>query len=287
MTPKYSQSITREHRTAVILAIDFSGSMAGMVDFEGRTVRKAAAVAEIANRIIFELIERARRGEEVRDYYDIAVITYYDNKVESAISNDVEFVPVCELARRKVEKSVWSSTHTLPDGGTAVIRTVTDRHVTPVAAGSTPMYSALRTVCDLAEQWCADAANAESFPPMVINVTDGEFSDCNEAEIEDITRKIRSLGTSDGNVLLMNVHLSSGSGPALIFPTQEEIPQAGRNAGLLARCSSIMPESFERLIGDYRGCGVRPPFIGMSYNAPITELLNILNIGSISVNTID
>lgn len=286
MTPNYSQSITREHRTAVILAIDFSGSMAGMVDFEGRTVRKAAAVAEIANRIIFELIERARRGEQVRDYYDIAVITYCDNKVESAISRDVEFVSVCELARRKVEQSVWSSTHTLPDGGTAVIRTVTDMHVHPMATGSTPMHSALCTVCDLAERWCADAANADSFPPLVFNITDGEFSDCNESEMDDITRKLRSLGTTDGNVLLMNVHLSNGSGPALIFPTRDEIPAAGRNAGLMARWSSLMPAAFEKLIGDYRGGGVRPPFIGMSYNAPITELLNILNIGSISVNTI-
>lgn len=286
MTCRYSQSITREHRTAVILAIDFSGSMSGMVNFEGRTVAKANAVAEIANRIIFELIERARRGEEVRDYYDIAVVAYYDKHVESAISNDIEFISVCELARRKVEKSVWSSTHTLPDGGTAVIRTVTDRHVLPMASGSTPMHSAMSTVCDLVERWCADAANADSFPPMVFNITDGEFSDCNESEMDDITRKIRSLGTTDGNVLLLNVHLSDGSGPALIFPTPDEIPTAGRNAERMAGWSSLMPEAFEKLIGDYRGGRVRPPFIGMSYNAPITELLNILNIGSISVNTI-
>ena len=31
---------------------------------------------EVTNRLLFELIERARRSDEVRDYYDIAVLGY-------------------------------------------------------------------------------------------------------------------------------------------------------------------------------------------------------------------
>jgi len=72
----YTQSITRNHRTAFILAIDGSGSMAESILFRGRCMTKAEAVATITNDLLFELVERARRSDGVRDYYDIAVIGY-------------------------------------------------------------------------------------------------------------------------------------------------------------------------------------------------------------------
>jgi urease gamma subunit len=73
----YTQSITRAHRTAFILLIDGSGSMAEEVLFRGKLISKAEAVATITNELIFELMERARRAEGVRDYYDIAVLGYH------------------------------------------------------------------------------------------------------------------------------------------------------------------------------------------------------------------
>ena len=50
----YTQSITRRHRTAFLLAIDGSGSMAEEIRFRGRTSTKAEAVAAIANELLFE-----------------------------------------------------------------------------------------------------------------------------------------------------------------------------------------------------------------------------------------
>ena len=70
----YTQSITRRHRTAFVLAIDQSGSMVEELEFRGRRTSKAAAVAEVANSLLSELLLRATREGEVRDYYDIAVI---------------------------------------------------------------------------------------------------------------------------------------------------------------------------------------------------------------------
>ena len=72
----YTQSITRTHRTAFIFVIDGSGSMAEKIRFRGRLMTKADAVASITNGMLFELIERARRSDGVRDYYDIAVLGY-------------------------------------------------------------------------------------------------------------------------------------------------------------------------------------------------------------------
>lgn len=73
----YTQSITRSHRTAFFLAIDCSGSMAEPIHFRGGCKAKSEVVATIANELLFELIERARRSDGVRDYYDIAVLGYH------------------------------------------------------------------------------------------------------------------------------------------------------------------------------------------------------------------
>lgn len=59
----YTQSITRSHRTAFFLAIDCSGSMAEPIHFRGGCKAKSEVVATIANELLFELIERARRSD--------------------------------------------------------------------------------------------------------------------------------------------------------------------------------------------------------------------------------
>ena len=87
----YTQSITRNHRTAFILAIDCSGSMAESILFRGRRLTKAEAVAGITNDLLFELVERARRSDGIRDYYDIAVIGYSgDDEVLRAVCNQIK-----------------------------------------------------------------------------------------------------------------------------------------------------------------------------------------------------
>lgn len=135
MCKSYSRSITREHRTAFILLLDRSGSMREKVVFDGREVTKACAVAETANRFLFELTERARRNDSVRDYYDIAVLSYSGDSVEPLLSDDMTFVTVSELARRRVGQSVWSREHRLPDGSHRIVATSTPRHIEPHAEG--------------------------------------------------------------------------------------------------------------------------------------------------------
>ena len=93
----YTQSITRRHRTAFVLAIDQSGSMVEELEFRGRRTSKAAAVAEVANSLLSDLLLRATREGEVRDYYDIAVVGYSGEGVHSLLSADETFVPVSAL----------------------------------------------------------------------------------------------------------------------------------------------------------------------------------------------
>ena len=280
----YTQSITRTHRTAFILAIDQSGSMAERLLFRGRETTKAAAVAEVTNRLLFELIERARRSEQVRDYYDIAVLGYSGDGIVSMLDDPQTLVPVSRLAEMPVEYTETVVERRMP-GGEPTLRKITmPAWVAPKAAGATPMYETLLEIRDLARCWCDNPANAETVPPMVFNITDGESSDCDERELIELSEKIRSIATKEGKVLLINIHIATAADTrALIFPTEEELGYGNRYARLLYDCSSPMPDQFTEAIRQVRGDHAEPPFRGMSYNTSISELIAILNIGSISI----
>ena len=226
----YTQSITRRHRTAFLLAIDGSGSMAEEIRFRGRTSTKAEAVAAIANELLFELIERARRSDGVRDYYDIALIGYSgDDEVYPLLPGGREMVSVTELA------------------------------------GIAPTLRRTAVECRL---------------------PDGEATDCDDEELRTVAGQIRDLGTADGRVLLINIHIAADAeGRSVFFPSEEERAYPNRYAALLCDCSSIMPEVFEAAIREAKGPGALPPFRGVSYNASADQLVAMLNIGSISVKT--
>lgn len=283
----YTQSITRNHRTAFILLIDASGSMAEPLLFRGRTATKAEAVARITNDLLFELIERARRSDGVRDYYDVAVLSYSgDDEVRSLLPDGRELISVAELAEGGIPVRRELVEHHLPGGGTALREVPLPAWIEPRAAGRTPMCEALRRARDLAAAWCALPANAQSFPPVVFNITDGEATDCEEDELRAVAEQIKALRTGDGNVLLINIHLSAGDATcSVFFPTADEAACPDRHASLLYDCSSPMPEVFDEAIREAKGPGAMPPFRGMSFNASAAELVAMLNIGSISVKT--
>ena len=158
----YTQSITRNHRTAFILAIDGSGSMAESILFRGRCMTKAEAVATITNDLLFELVERARRSDGVRDYYDIAVVGYSgDDEVRSLLPGGEDLVPVSALAAQEMPVHTEVIEHRLPDGSIALREIPAPAWIKPLSAGQTPMCEALRRVRDIAASWTSRTANAE------------------------------------------------------------------------------------------------------------------------------
>ena len=283
----YTQSITRTHRTAFILLIDGSGSMNEEILFHGKRMTKAEAVASITNGMLFELVERARRSDGVRDYYDISVLTYSgDNEVYSLLPEGREMLSVAELAAGEIPMKRELVEYRMPDGSTSLRELPVPDWIAAEAAGQTPMYQALDHAYEIAEAWCRNPAHAESFPPTVFNITDGEAADCDEEELRTICERIRSLRTCDGHVLLINIHIAPDeSQHAVFFPTEEEAAYSNRYAGVLYDCSSPMPEVFNEAIREAKGPGALPPFRGMSYNTSAEQLIAMLNIGSISVKT--
>lgn len=283
----YKQEITRQYRTAFVIAIDQSQSMLEEVSFNGECMSKAKAVAKITDNLINELILRARRNDEVRDYYDIAILGYADNEVYPLIEPERYFIPVTELCSYKPVQTTCIVERLLPNGSLHQHKESCNVWIAPKAYGNTPMYEAMLQIRDIVAEWCRKPQNAESFPPVIFNITDGECSDCSAEELRAITGQIRNLATADGNALLINIHLGSGvSRRAVIFPSAEEIDHDDHYMRLLADCSSVMPEAFHPLIRSQRGVLAIPPFIAMSYNASLTELIAMLNIGSRSITNL-
>ncbi len=279
----YSARITRNNRAAFILLCDRSGSMAEEVVFEGERITKAVAVTRIINMFVDELVNRCRREEGIRDYFDIAVIEYGGDGVVPLIPAKWGFTTPSELAKTPVENMTLHILRRLPDGSqvTSVVRR--RQWITPKASGDTPMGEALKEAEKLVRMWCSKPSNAKSFPPLILNITDGEASDACYRELCDCADNIRDTGTSDGNTLLMNIHLATTGepGPEIRFPSRlEEIP-LHPYARLLWDMSSLMPDCYSSIISE-SGDGGAPPFKAMAYNCTVNELFPMMTIGSVS-----
>jgi hypothetical protein len=260
--------------------------MAEEVRFAGEQMRKDEAVASTINIFVDELIHRCRREEGVRDYFDIAVLEYGGRGVRSALSREEEFCTPSELMRMAVETERRHVLRLLP-GGNQISTVIEQRKwITPRAEGSTPMGEALARAEKLLRTWCANPANRRSFPPMVINITDGEASDACHYRLCEAAERIKSLGTEDGNAILINIHLARGGsaedGSAEVsFPCDPCRLPSHPYARLLWDMSSNMPERCNEAIGGTTGAG-NPPYRAMSYNCAVDALFNTLTIGSIS-----
>ena len=147
--------------------------------------------------------------------------------------------------------------------------------------GLTPMHTALTHIYTLVNDWCSKQENRNSFPPIVFNISDGEASDADYEMLRSAAKRLKEISTNDGNTLFINVHISSNTDQeAIIFPVVSEIQSSVRYARLLMDMSSIIPEQFNHYVGGCRENYASPPYVAMSYNASISELIAMLNIGA-------
>ncbi len=282
----YKQSITRKNRTLFVVVIDQSVSMAGSVVIGAEIIEKSAMVARVANDLIAELVERTRRLDGLRDYYDVAIVGYSGLGVRSLLGEDT-FLPITELDQRCVQEAKISREYRFSDGQTMICDQCERRWVEPLATGSTPMFEALLYVRDIVEQWCLREENRDSFPPVIYNITDGESTDCNYQDICDISSQIKNIGTRDGGALLFNIHIAStSSSRSLLFPSVEQMSAwegASRSARSLFDASSHLPAHFCDYVCNIKSVDVQQKFKAVSFNCSPSELITVLNIGSRSV----
>jgi len=271
----YSVEISRANPTCFVFLLDQSTSMTDPIEAGEAPKRKADAVADALNRLLFELSLKCAKEEGVRDYFHVAVIGY-GARVGSAFGGALagrDLVPLSQVADNPLR--VEERAKKVPDGAGGLVET-TARFpvwVDPVANGGTPMSHALGEAVALVERWVSERPGC--FPPIVINLTDGESTDGDPSEPAS---RIRSLATADGPVLLFNLHVSGGQAAPVVFPPAEE-GLTNEFARLLFTMSSPLPPHM-LAYATSQGLAVSEGSRGFVFNAVITSVVQFLDIGT-------
>src|SRR3954469_17496269 len=213
----YTAEISRTHPSCFLFLIDQSGSMQeGWAGEAGKN--KAEGLSTIINRLLQNLVLKCAKSEGVRDYYDVGVIGY-GATVGPAFSGALtgkELVPVGEIANQPAR--IEERSKKVDDGAGGIL----DQNIKfpiwfdAVANGGTPMCQAMSRAQSILTRWVNEQPT--SFPPIVINITDGQATDGDPAAAANA---LKDLKTEDGHVLLFNIHVSSVPSSPIEFPSGE------------------------------------------------------------------
>jgi hypothetical protein len=270
----YSSEISRKNPGLFIFLIDQSRSMSHKIG--GSSNSKASEAAAAINRQLNEVINRCTKSEGVRDYFDVGIIGYGAVRGQAmSLLADATLVPISELESRilRMEKRT---------------ETIDDQEIDyefpiwfePVAASDTPMVKAL----NLAEEWVSDwvSEHPDSFPPIIINITDGEATDGDPLEV---AQDIVSLSTSDGNAMVWNCHLSESKTEPVSFPSSDDSLPQDRYAKAMFEMSSELPDSLLAIAREEYS-NIEEGAKGYVFNAQLEDLLKLLDIGTRAVSSL-
>lgn len=282
----YSARISQASRQTIVFVIDQSGSMSEDVMWGNNPTTKADAVCDVVNGALGELLARCNNYGEFKSYFNIAVLGYGGFGIKSLLGEGRQnFFTPSELAYNWNRIVECVNIRQLPDGTECTTKSNKKVWIEPCADGRTPLVGALNYVFDILAAGLAQDCNKDCFPPLVINITDGEATDGTEEQFFEAARKVKGLSTNDGNVLLMNVHISNCDCDSIVFPSStERCPLESKFAKLLFDTSSVMPEFFDSEIEMISSSA--KPYKAFAYNASISDLVRMVNIGSSSTSLI-
>ncbi len=271
----YSAEISRANPSCFLFLIDQSGSMED--PFGGGEVsrKKADLVADAINRLLQNLVIKCAKEEGIRDYFHVGVIGYGDN-VGPALSGALagkQLVSISEIGNQpaRIEQRMKK----VEDGAGGLVEQPIRFPVwfDPMAHGATPMCQALTLAHDVLAAWLPQ--HPDSFPPIVINITDGEATDGNPAAA---ATALRDLQNNDGHVLLFNIHLSSKGGRPIEFPpVTDNLPD--QYARQMFELSSLLTPTM-RTIAQQEGYSATESSRGFVFNADMVSVIKFLDIGT-------
>lgn len=272
----YTAEISRGNPTAFIFLIDQSGSMVDR--FGGGARSKAQEVADAINNLLYTMVMRCSKGDDVLDWFHVGVFGYGATVgpcLNGALSGDL--LPISQIAANP--DKLEDRNKKVPDGAGGLADSVVKFPVwlKPLANGGTPMCAAFGKVKEVVSKWTGE--RALSYPPTIIHITDGESTDGDPTEVIDALRK---AGTEDGDALVFNIHISSKGGAQIRFPDSDAgLPDD--YAKMLFRTASPLPEAIRREASK-EGLAVTEGSRGFAFNADLVQLIQFLDIGTRASN---
>ncbi|OZY86038.1 hypothetical protein CBP51_03130 [Cellvibrio mixtus] len=269
----YSAEISRTSPTAFLFLVDQSGSMQDVME-NGKS--KAQFVADVLNRTLATLITRCTKSEGTRDYFEVGVLGYSGSVAENGLAGHLSSAilhPISQIEAHPLR--VEDRKKRVDDGAGGLIEQSIKFPIwfEPKASGGTPMCNAITAAAEQLVAWCD--AHPDSYPPTVLHVTDGESTDGNP---EELASQLQQIGTSDGNVLLFNLHVSTSGGDPVRFPISDA-PLNDDYAKLLFRMSSALPPHLQK-VAQEKGIKATMESKGFVFNGEISEIVDFFDIGT-------
>jgi hypothetical protein len=150
--------------------------------------------------------------------------------------------------------------------------------VNPVAVGDTPMEKAFVEAEALLGEWLPK--HNDSVPPIVINITDGEWNQGENPQV--VTDRIKSMSTSLGNALVWNCHITSERVPPIVFPADDVFSGLAGNALEVAKrlyaMSSTIPDYMIPVVKARVTANLAPGARGFVYNGDANALDNLAKL---------
>jgi hypothetical protein len=270
----YSAEISRSNPTCFLFLIDQSKSMGGPLGGD-IAQSKADAVAESVNRLLYTLVLRCVWGQNVLDRFHVGVIGY-GRQVGSVLSGSLSgryLAPISQVAHNPLR--VEQRLNKVDDGIGGQVEQLVKYPLwfEPLADGKMPMCGALDQAFTLLAGFLAE--HPTCYPPLVINISDGEATD---GDPQTPAEQLRALSSEDGQVLLFNMHLSSRQEQPIEFPDREaNLPDQW--ARRLFRMSSRLPIAMHRP-AQQLGVAISTDTRGFVFNADLASVVRFLDIGT-------
>lgn len=273
----YNAEISRGNPSCFLFLIDQSGSMADVWGGESGK-KKSEGLATIINNLLQGLVLICSNDPtdfRPRNYFSVGVIGYGAN-MGSAFSGNLagkDLATISEIA--EMPARIEEKNRKVEDGAGGLVNQSVKFPIwfEPVANGGTPMCGAFSKAESILSHWVS--GHRDCFPPVVINVTDGESTDGDPSSAAD---SLKRLATNDGNLLLLNVHLSSQKSEPIMYP-ETEASLVDDYAKLLFNLSSPLTDGMKaraRSNGMTVGDGSR----GFVFNADPVSVIQFLEIGT-------
>jgi uncharacterized protein YegL len=269
----FSAEIKRTNPCCVLFLIDQSKSMDGSFGRQPGK-KKSEGVADAINRLLQSLALKCSKSDGIRDYFHVGVLGY-GNDVKSLIGSDGTraLQPISSIANSPSRVELRQEMVDDDSGGLVEESFRFPVWFEPAAKGKTPMNAAVEMAYGVVQDFLA--TYPDCFPPLVMNLTDGEPTDANPLAAANA---LKSLQSSDGNVLFFNAHLSTMQGVPIAFPGDEtNLPD--KFSKLLFRMSSRLPPRMMKAAED-EGYAVHAQSRGFMFNADMVSVIRFLEIGT-------
>ena len=278
----HDEAIDSAHPTFFLFLVDQSGSMSRPFEGQGEKTM-AQGVATAINRIIRELVLQCSAGNTIKNRYYIGLVGY-NSEISIGFGGALEgryHVPVSDIGTNPLRAE--TRVKKIADDTGQIIET-SEKFlvwVDPVSKGKTKMLEALKIAKDSVEDFVSQYP--DSFPPIVINITDGKPTDAGQKPIEALQSAadaIQSIRNKNGsNTLLFNIHITSEETEPIMFPTDDE-KLTSPYSRILFKMTSPLTDKMVKLANIQEADSVVPGSRGFVFQGDLVSVIRLLEIGT-------